>query len=319
MNAFRTRMFMAAAGGGGGAAPAAAAPAAAAPAAAAPVAAAAPAPGNDGGRVGAKSGLTPGDQAAMAAMAPAAGGVAALPDGYYGLAEKPEWVDGRFYDPEKKAIRVPDLAKSWSEANQKIMAKTEDLKSVVEREFNENRLKARPETPDKYVAKLPEAFKLPDGRTYTPDEKNPMMSWWRKTAHDNGLSQEQFEEGIATYMQGVDYGLPDLEAEMKQLGENGQRRIDTLVTFLKANVGEKHLKALAPMATSAAAIEAMEAIMTLSAARPMGDGNRQPVTIRSESELRQMQMDPRYRDPHRRDPNFVKEVTEGFQRLYGKS
>jgi len=161
MNAFRIRMFLAAAGSGGGGAAPASAPAAAAAPAAAPATSAAGDGG--GGRVGAKSGLTPGDQAAMAAMAPA-GGAPALPEGYVAFENRPEWLDARFYDPEKKAARIPDLAKSWSEANQKIMAKTEDLRAVVEREFNETRMKARPETPEKYQAKLPETMKLPDGR-----------------------------------------------------------------------------------------------------------------------------------------------------------
>jgi hypothetical protein len=283
-----------------------------------PAAAAATGAGDGGGvavKAGAKSGLTPGDQAAMAAMGTSTE-APKLPDGYVPFNDRPEWLDPRFYDGEKKAARINDLAKSWSEANKLIQTKTEDLKSVVKQEFETERMKARPETPDKYQAKLPADFKLPEGREYKPDENNPMMKWWRKTAHDSGMSQEQFEQGIATYMDAMNYGAPDLKAEYAKLGEKAQDRLKSVENFLRSKLEDRHFQALAPVAVSAEAIEAVEKLMHMTMSPALGGGSTSTPAIKSEAELRKMQMDPRYRDPFKRDPAFVKEVEEGFKLLY---
>jgi hypothetical protein len=48
---------------------------------------------------------------------------------------------------------------------------------------------------------------------------------------------------------------------------------------------------------------------------PSGDSI--PAAQTNEKELKQMMLDPRYHDPVRRDPAFIKQVEEGFKKLYG--
>jgi hypothetical protein len=46
-------------------------------------------------------------------------------------------------------------------------------------------------------------------------------------------------------------------------------------------------------------------------------GSAQAAAQQTEADLRQMMLDPRYFDSSRRDPTFVKQVEEGWKRLYG--
>jgi hypothetical protein len=257
--------------------------------------------------------LTGGDQAAIAATAVAAG---ELPGDWLKADQRAEWMQERFYDAEKKGFRVPELAKAYSEAEKKLFTRTDDLKRQVEREFNETRLAQRPEAPEKYEAKLPKEFALPDGATYTPDEKDPMMQFWRKTAHEMGLNQEQFENGIGVYMQSLEHNAPNIEAEFKKLGENGVQRVERVQTWIGSKLGEKHVKALAPFVTSADAVEAMEAMMAAAQGMAMAPNTpTPPITIQSASELREMMTDPRYWDANRRDPAWVKKIEDGWKRI----
>jgi hypothetical protein len=279
--------------------------------------------GAAGGKPGAKSGLTTGDQLAMQQEAAAAAAKAgnqgdALPDGWVKMDTRPEWLHERFYDAEKKAARFNDLAKSFGEAEKKLFTRTDDLKKQIEREFHEVRTKARPESPDKYEAKLPKDFSLPEGTTYTPDEAHPMMKWWRGFAHEQGFGQEVFEQGIAQFVMGLEHAAPDISAEIAKLGENGQVRVGNVETFIKANVGEQHAKALAPFVTSAAAVEALEAMIEKGMGKRLAVPNVQTGgKAWTKESLRAAQNDPRYYDSLRRDPAFVAEVQAGYQQLYG--
>lgn len=266
---------------------------------------------------GNKSGqLTGGDQAAIAAGR-AANPDGPLPDGWISMDKRPEWVPEKFYDSQRKAARVSDLAKAYAEVERKQFTRTDDLKRQVEREFEEARLKARPEKPDGYQVKLPEGFSQ-ENIQLNLDEANPMMKWWRSTAHELGLNQNQFEAGIAAYVDGVMHDAPDIDAEVKALGENGPQRVANLQKALSKTLGNDW-EVLKPFATSAKAFEALEKLVDarmLAGNQPQGTQAATAGDPRTREDLRKMMMDPRYRDPYRRDPAFVREVGNLQQRLY---
>ena len=267
---------------------------------------------------GTRSGqLTGGDQAAIAAGR-AANPEGPLPDGWISMEKRPEWVPEKFYDAQRKAARVSDLAKAYAEVERKQFTRTDDLKRQVEREFEEGRMKARPEKPDGYQAKLPEGFSK-EGIQFNVDEANPMMKWWRSTAHELGLNQNQFEAGIAAYVDGIMHDTPDIDAEVKALGENGVQRVANLEKALNKMLGSDW-EVLKPFATSAKAFEALERLVDarmVAGNQPQGGTPSQAGDGRTREDLRKMMMDPRYRDPYRRDPAFVREVGSLQQRLYG--
>lgn len=264
------------------------------------------------------AGLTGGDKAAIDAAKAAAPPGSPLPDGWFALEKRPEWLPEKFYDPEKKAARMTDLAKSYGELERKQFTRTDDLKRQVEREIEEARVKARPEKPEGYQAKLPEGFKV-DGVDFQPDENNPMLKWWRTTAHTLGLPQAQFEEGVKAYVESILHDAPKMEDEIKALGENGPQRIAKLEAYLSGALGKDSWEALRPLATSAKIIEALEKLADAKqiAASPPQGGQAAPAgDTRTRADLVKMMGDPRYRDPYRRDPAFVREVQELQRRLY---
>lgn len=294
----RSRLVRAADGGAGGGAPAGGEP-----------------PPLSGGR-GSGGNLTAGDRAAEAANAPAGG--SALPDGFIAMEKRPEWLPEKFYDAEKKLARVTDLAKAFGEAEKKVFTRTDDLRRQLEREIEENRVKGRPEKPDGYQMKLPDGFKI-EGLDFQPDEANPMVQWWRNTAHSLGLKQEQFEEGVKAYVESLAHDAPDIEAEMKALGDNGPQRLAKLEQYLSTTIGQDAWAALKPLATSAPIILALEKLADakmLGTSPPQGGKPADTGDTRTREDLRVMMADPRYRDPFRRDPAFIREVEALQKRLY---
>ena len=47
------------------------------------------------------------------------------------------------------------------------------------------------------------------------------------------------------------------------------------------------------------------------------NGQAQPAGVPSEADLTAMMKEPRYWNPKDRDPNFIKQVDEGFNKVYG--
>lgn len=268
---------------------------------------------------GTKSGqLTGGDQA-MIAAGRAANPDGPLPDGWLSMEKRPDWLPEKFYDAQRKAARLSDFGKAYGEVERKQFTRSDDLRRQVEREFEEGRMKARPEKPEGYQVKLPDGYSQ-EQIELNLNEANPMMKWWRSTAHELGLNQNQFEAGIAAYVDGISHDMPDIDAEVKSMGENGPQRIMNLEKALTKMLGNDW-EVLKPFATSVKAFEALERLVDarmLAGNQPQGAPAAMAGDGRTREDLRKMMMDPRYRDPYRRDPAFVREVGALQQRLYSQ-
>ncbi len=261
-------------------------------------------------------GLTAGDQAAISSQR-AANPEAPLPDGWLAMEKRPDWLPEKFYDAQRKAARLSDFGKAYGEVERKVFTRSDDLRRQVERDFEEGRMKARPEKPEGYQVKLPEGYSK-ENFELNLNEANPMMKWWRSTAHELGMNQNQFEAGIAAYVDGMAADMPDIDAEVKSLGENGIQRIANLQKALTKTLGADW-EVLKPLATSAKAFEALEKLVDarlMAGNQPQGAPSAPAGDGRTREDLRKMMMDPRYRDPYRRDPAFVREVGALQQRLY---
>jgi hypothetical protein len=226
---------------------------------------------------------------------------------------RPDYIPEKFWKDGKPDVE--GLGKSYSELEGWKGKKAEELAEEVRKTD-----RAARKVPDK-----PEAYALPkiekvDGELMA---KDPMVATWRKLAFEAGLGQEGFEAGIKQYVETALAGAPDLEAEKKKLGDNADVRISAIVTWAKSNFKGEELEALKPIATSAAGIQVLEKIqkMTFGEKRTDdtdGGGNNTNVEPELTPEkLKGMQGDPRYWDHARRDPEFVKQVDAGFQKLYG--
>jgi len=214
---------------------------------------------------------------------------------------RPEWLPEKFKTPE-------DLAKSYTELQSKLGAKDEDIRNSIIEEIQKEAFADRPESAGDY--------QMPESIDADAAVDNELLQWWSEHSFENGFSQEEFEKGIEMYAQAMMGSEPDLEAETAKLGDNANARIEAASAFANKFFPEEALPAIERMCESHEGIIALEAIQ-----EAMKDGNfaadAQSSSGISERELAQMMNDPRYYDAARRDPHFVKQVDDGYKKLFG--
>jgi len=213
--------------------------------------------------------------------------------------ERPEWLPEKFNDPA-------ELAKSYNELESKLGAKRDD----IIKEHNAERFMNRPESKGHY--ELPESI---DASLATD---SPLLSWWSEHAFNNGFSQEQFKEGIEMYSKGIEEAMPqnNLEIEAEKLGDNANSRIEAVSLFANKFFPDELTGAVERLGETAEGIMLIEHIMSQNKDTQItGDSN--PVATFGEADLQTMMQDKRYWDASSRDLNFVKQVDDGFKKLYG--
>ena len=201
-----------------------------------------------------------------------------------------------------------DLAQAYKALESKLGSKEEDLRSRILEELQTEAYKDRPASAGEY--QLPEMINAEEA------VDNDLLKWWSDHAFENGYSQEEFQQGIEMYAKAMMGSQPDLSAESKQLGENSHDRIQAASMFANKFFPAETLPAIERMCETAEGIMALEIVM-----EAMKDGSfsekAQSSTALNEQALREMMQDERYFSPVKRDPHFVKQVEEGFKRLYG--
>ena len=213
---------------------------------------------------------------------------------------RPEWLPEKFKTPE-------DLVTSYSNLETKLGTSQDELKSSILQELETEALQNRPATVGDY--QVPEAL----------DENlvndNPLFQWWANHSFENGFSQEEFEAGIGQYAQFYESMQPDLEGEKTKLGENADARIEAVDLWANKFFPENLSDAVLTLGQSANGIEALEFLMDKLGGANMS-GNAQPAQQLTEADLRSMMKDERYWNNAKRDPAFVKQVDDGFSRVF---
>jgi hypothetical protein len=204
-----------------------------------------------------------------------------------------------------------DLANAYKELEKKLGSKEEDLREKLLEELQAEAFKDRPASAGEY--QLPETI---DAEAAVDNE---LLQWWSNHAFENGYSQEEFQQGIDMYAKAFQAMAPepvDMEAEAKKLGDNANQRIEAASMFANKFFPEAAIPAIERMCETHEGIVALEHIM-----EAMKDGSfagdSAPTTRIDEQALREMMQDDRYHNPARRDPHFVKQVEDGFRKLYG--
>jgi hypothetical protein len=248
---------------------------------------------------------------------------------------RPDHVPEKFWDSDKGAVRVDDLAKSYGEA-QKLIGKraseftSDDYKAVVatrtqeiRQEIEADRRKGLPADADAYKLELSADHlkALPEGAFDAEQLKDdPMVKMWRGLAHEAGLPQEMFANGIQRFLQVQHEAVAaQYEAEMKELGDNGKARIEAVGLYLDKHLPKEQADALKAVSTSAAVVGAIETLM-----RANGDptvipreGDSAKVTgKKSLAELKAMQQDKRYYHPRHKDPAYIAQVDEEWRKAF---
>ena len=212
---------------------------------------------------------------------------------------RPTWLNEKFETGE-------DLQKSYDELASKLGKSREDVKSEVLQELETEAYANRPASAGDY--QIPEILDEAEAAT------NPLLKWWADYSWDNGLSQEEFNEGIAKWAEHTGSNQPDLEQVKKDLGDNANARVEATQLFVNKFFPEDLRDAVAELGTSAEGIKALELIQrSMQQAQPNNQATA-PAKQTIEDLMAKMR-DPRYYDPARRDKAYVQEVTNGVKTL----
>lgn len=220
---------------------------------------------------------------------------------------EPEAVPDPLAALPEKFKSIDDLVESYSNLESKIGAKEETFRDQFMKEMEEQAYANRPADVGDYV--------LPDSIDDEMATDNQLLQWWANQAFENGYSQDEFAEGIEMYVNALNADVPDYDAELSKLGDNASARTEAVSLFANQFFPEDVMPAIERMCETSEGVVALEHIME--SMREGGPSNGAvEVSRETEADLRQRMLDPRYHDPARRDPTFVKEVDEGFRRIF---
>ena len=218
------------------------------------------------------------------------------------MGERPAWLPEKFKSAE-------DMASSYSQLEGKIRQKEDDIKSQDMKDLETEAYKDRPEKKGDYI--------LPEGIDDELAKSNDLLEWWAEQSYENGYSQDEFAEGIEMYKKAMNIGMSDPESEMKNLGDNAIERVQAVELWSNKFFKPEQHAEIANLCATAEGVKAMETVMNaLKTTTSIGDAT--PTGQQSEDGLREMMKDERYWNMSKRDPSYVRQVEEGFQKLYNK-
>ena len=227
------------------------------------------------------------------------------------IPTRPDIIPEKFWNAETGEVKIDDMAKSYNHLEKFSTGKKDEMKESIIAELQAEAAEGLPEKPEDY--KLPE---LVEGINEEMVEANPLTEWWRGHCHELGLPEEIFQQGVNRYTDVLLNAQPDLDGELKRLGENGQERVEAVNAWASTNFPPEEFEALQALGQSATGITALERIMDMQKSN-MG---RAEGVIKPEQELtiasvKEMMNDKRYFDSRHRDPSYVKQVDEAWARL----
>ena len=226
------------------------------------------------------------------------------------VSDKPEFVQDKFWDADRKEVNWENLASSYNALEKKLGSRTEDLSKQVRQDLEQERLG---KVPEEYKVNVPE---LPENVDVSVSEDMEIVQWWKDTAKQNGLSQEQFDEGVKVFIDNAMATLPDVNAEMEKLGDNSKERVEAAELWSKKNLSPEAYNTFSSVASTAEGIKAIEEIMKMTKDSPMPTTPTQVSVTPDLVDLKSMMNDPRYYDSNKRDDGYVKRVTELYEKAY---
>ena len=223
---------------------------------------------------------------------------------------KPEFVQDKFWDADRKEVNLENLASSYNALEKKLGSRTEDLSKQIRQDLEQEKLSKAPE---EYKVNLPE---LPENVDVSVSDDMELVQWWKDTAKQNGLSQEQFDQGVNAFVNNAVATLPDVNSEMEKLGDNAKERIEASELWSKKHLSPEAYNTFSSLAATADGVKVIEEIMKLTKDSPIPTTPTQVSVTPNEDDLKSMLKDPRYWDSSKRDPAYVKRVTELYEKAY---
>jgi len=223
---------------------------------------------------------------------------------------KPDYIQDKFWNAETKEVNIENLASSYNSLESKLGSRTEDLSKQIRTDLENERLSKVPES---YKLNVPE---MDENTKVTISEDMPIVQWWGKTAKEAGLSQEQYDAGVNAFVQNATANLPNPDLERQKLGDAGKERIEAANMWSKKHLSPDAYNSISSFASTADGVKALEEVMKLTKDSSMPTAPTQVDVAASMDDLKSMLNDPRYYDSARRDPAYVRRVTELYEKAY---
>jgi hypothetical protein len=215
--------------------------------------------------------------------------------------ERPETVPEKFWDTEKGEVRVDDALKSYSEL--------------------EKRFGSFTGAPEEYAVGLSEEL-TEQGVSINKDD--PMMESALEFAKNSNMSQEGFNNMIELYavnqLAMAKAEQEAMQADIASLGDNADRRINSLDQWANKNMPADLAEGFKDMAVSSQAIKAMEQMVSMTRAAPVqaNDASASPSITREEVSQMQFAKDEHGNRKISVDPAFRKEYERKLNLVYGQ-
>ena len=226
---------------------------------------------------------------------------------------KPEFVQDKFWDADRKEVNLENLASSYNALEKKLGSRTEDLSKQIRTDLEQEKLQ---NIPEEYKVNLPE---LPENVDVSVSDDMEIVQWWRDTAKKNGLSQQQFDEGVNAFVTNAVATLPDVNAEMEKLGSNAKERLEAAELWSKKYLSPESYEAFSKLAATAEGVTAVEELMRLTKDTSMPTTPTQVSVTPDLTDLKSMMSDPRYWKDGERDAAYIKRVTDLYEKAFEKN
>jgi len=228
------------------------------------------------------------DQQAVADLAPAAWSLA---ENVSGSGEAPDW-----FKSDKYAT-VSDQAKGYKELEGKFGSFTgapEAYEWSLSEQLTEKGIKLDGENP--LITSFTEMAKESN---MSQDMANKLVNMFVESQHADSLGAEEAETARMTEQMGL-------------LGGNAQQRVDNITNWAKANLTPEQVEGLEDATTTAAGVQAIEALIAKSRNAPMQMGDINPASAVDMAEIQKLQfaLDDNGNRKMAVDPEYAKMVRE---------
>lgn len=223
---------------------------------------------------------------------------------------RPEYIQEKFWNAEKGEVNIENLASSYNSLESKLGSRTEDLTKQIRTDIENEKLQ---NVPEEYKLNVPE---LDGNVSLDINNDMPIVQWWNQTAKNAGLSQEQYDEGVKVFVDNAIANLPNSDLEIQKLGDAGRERVEAAELWSKKHLSPEAYNAISGFAATAEGVKALEEVMKLTKDSNMPTTQTQVDVTADIDDLKSMLKDPRYWDSSRRDPAYVKRVTELYEKAY---
>ena len=230
---------------------------------------------------------------------------------YVKLPERPADVPEKFWSADH-GVNLTALNKGYLNLESSRARFEEETRTRLKTEAQSS----LPRPPEQYRVEPPKLDNAPSSFDYKPEE-DPIIKQIMASGRDMGLTQEGFSHFVQQRGQQELEQFQTLGRSTRDvLGENAKDRIDKLSRRLTEQLGEQEFNAISAAVSDPHAVVALEKLIgTTTGAPRAGDGAGSGEKL-TEADVKAWMTDPRYWDPQRRDPRWMKKIEDGWKTLF---